>query len=55
MNVEGIINEIEWLETLFRLQDERPLRPDDAKANSAMHNETGTHDPAFRLWRPEDV
>jgi hypothetical protein len=55
MNAEGIINEIEWLEALFSLPDERPLLPADGKVESAVHDETCTHDPRFRLWRPEDV
>ena len=74
MNVEGIINEIEWLETLFKLPDNRqPKISERRKANRQNAatdrleklfslpderpepEETRTHDPRFRLWRPADV
>ncbi len=55
MNAERIIAEIELLENLFRLPDQRPPQMPDSKTANQKYDETYTDDPRFRLWRPCDV
>jgi hypothetical protein len=51
MDIEKTITEIELLEQILRLPDNRPLRMPDWKAANQKHDETYANNPWFRLWR----
>jgi hypothetical protein len=51
MDIEKTITEIELLEQILRLPDNRPLRMSDWKAANQKHDETYANNPWFRLWR----
>lgn len=51
MDIEKTITEIELLEQILRLQDNRPLRMSDWKAANQKHDETYANNPWFRLWK----
>jgi hypothetical protein len=53
MNAEKIIAEIEWLELLFRLPDDRPLQNADWKVEEQKDNQPSINDPWPRLPRQE--
>ncbi len=54
MDTEKTIAEIEMLEHLLSLRDERPLRMADWKAANRRHDEKYADDPWFRLWKRDD-
>ncbi len=45
MDAEKIIADIEWLEQLFRLPDNRPLQITDWKLGYKKDNETSINNP----------
>jgi hypothetical protein len=51
MDIEKTIIEIELLEQILRLPDNRPLRMSDWKAANQKHDETYANNPWFRLWK----
>jgi hypothetical protein len=51
MDVEKTIAEIEWLERLLSLGDNRQLRLADREAANQRHDETYAENPWFRLWK----
>ena len=51
MNLERIIAEIEWLERLFSLPDNRPLQLSDLYVVNQRHDEMYANNPWFRLWK----
>ena len=51
MDPEKVIAEIEMLEKIFSLPDNRPLQPADWKAANLKHDEMYANDPWFRLWK----
>jgi hypothetical protein len=53
MSAEQIIAEIEWLEHLFGLSDERLVQVVDLKAEKQADNETYINEPWPRLPRQE--
>ena len=55
MDTEKIITDIEWLEQLFRLPDNRPLQISDWKVGLQKKNETSINNPWFRPPSQDDV
>lgn len=55
MDTEKIITDIEWLEQLFRLPDNRPLQISDWKVGLLKENATYINNPWFRLPSQDDV
>lgn len=51
MDVEKIISEIEWLERIFSLPDQRRLLLADREAANRKHDEMYADNPWFRLWK----
>jgi hypothetical protein len=51
MEIERIIDEIEWLEEMLAMPDIRPLSPSDVAAANRRHDEKQAHSPWFRLWQ----
>jgi len=51
MDFEKTISEIEWLERIFTLPDNRPLKLADREAANQKHDETYATNPWFRLWK----
>lgn len=51
MDTEQIIAEIEKMERLFTLPDNRPLTAGDVSAANRRHDEKLAHSPWFRLWQ----
>lgn len=51
MDVEKIITEIELLERLYLLPDNRPMTPADRTAANRKHDEMNADNPWFRLWQ----
>jgi hypothetical protein len=51
MNLEKTIAEIEWLERLFTLPDNRPLQLSDLYTVNQRHDEMYANNPWFRLWK----
>jgi len=51
MDAEQTIAEIEWLERIFAVPDDRPLTAADLSAANRRHDETLAHSPWFRLWQ----
>ncbi|HET7209725.1 MAG TPA: hypothetical protein VFI95_24350 [Terriglobales bacterium] len=55
MDVELTIAEIEWLERVFVLPDNRPLSASDLSAANRRHDESLANSPWFRLWQAYGV
>jgi len=51
MDAEQTIADIEWLERMFAVPDNRPLSENDISAANRRHDETLAHSPWFRLWQ----
>jgi hypothetical protein len=51
MDAEQTIAEIERLERIFAVRDDRPLNPSDLAAANRRHDEMLAHSPWFKLWR----
>jgi hypothetical protein len=51
MDIEKIIEEIEWLERIYTLQDSRPMGLSDRYAANQRHDEMYADNPWFRLWK----
>ena len=51
LDIERIIFEIEWLERIHSLPDNRPLRLVDRYAANQKHDEKYAANPWFRLWQ----
>jgi hypothetical protein len=51
MDFEKTISEIEWLERIFTLPDNRPLKLADREAANQKHDEAYATNPWFRLWK----
>ena len=51
MDLDKTISEIEWLERIFSLPDNRPLRLQDREAANQRHDELLADNPWFRLWK----
>ena len=51
MDVEQTIGEIERLERMFTVPDDRPLSPSDISAANRRHDEMLAHSPWFQLWQ----
>jgi len=51
MDVEQTIAEIEWLERIIAVPDNRPLSPTDLSAANRRHDEMHAHSPWFQLWQ----
>ena len=54
MDVERIIAEIEWLEQLFRLPDNRPLQIAECNVGCEKDTEIIINNPWFRLLRHDN-
>jgi hypothetical protein len=55
MDAEQTIAEIERLERIFAVPDNRPLSPSDLAAANRRHDEMLAHSPWFRLWQQYGV
>jgi hypothetical protein len=55
MDAERTIADIEWLERMFAVPDNRPLSDSDISAANRRHDETLAHSPWFRLWQQYGV
>ncbi|HSB74644.1 MAG TPA: hypothetical protein VLC12_03290, partial [Terriglobales bacterium] len=51
MNCDKTIAEIEWLERLYSLPDDRPQQLSDLYAVNQRHDEKYANNPWFRLWQ----
>jgi hypothetical protein len=51
MDAEQTIAEIERLERIFAVPDNRPLSLNDLAAANRRHDEKQAHSPWFRLWQ----
>ena len=51
MDAEQTIAEIEWLEHIFAVPDNRPLSLSDLSAVNRRHDDMLAHSPWFRLWQ----
>jgi hypothetical protein len=51
MNCDKTIAEIEWLERLYDLPDNRPLQLSDRYAANQRHDEKYANNAWFRLWK----
>jgi hypothetical protein len=51
MEVERIISQVELLERIFAVPDNRPLSAQDIAAANRRHDEMLAHSPWFRLWQ----
>ena len=51
MDLEKTISEIEWLERIFSLPDQRPPGLRDREATNRRHDELLADNPWFRLWK----
>jgi hypothetical protein len=51
MDIEKTIAEIEWLEQIYSLPDNRGIRLADREAANRRHDETNAENPWFRLWK----
>jgi hypothetical protein len=51
MDVEKTIAEIEWLERIYVLPDDRQLRPVDRQIANQRHDEMYADNPWFKLWQ----
>src|ERR1700740_3523962 len=51
MDVERIIEEIEYLQEMFEAPDIRPLSASAISAANRRHDEMLAHSPWFRLWQ----
>jgi len=51
MDVEHTIAEIEWLERIFAVPDNRPMSASDLSAANRKHDESQARSPWFRLWQ----
>ena len=51
MDVDQTIAEIEWLESIFAVQDTRPLSPGDLAAANHRHDDRLAHSAWFRIWQ----
>jgi hypothetical protein len=55
MDVEQTIAEIERLERIFAVPDQRALSPSDIAAANQRHDKMLAHSPWFRLWQSYGV
>ncbi|HET9695881.1 MAG TPA: hypothetical protein VFP40_03375 [Terriglobales bacterium] len=51
MDPEKHIAEIEWLERVFALPDDRGTSASDREAANRRHDESIANSPWFKLWR----
>jgi hypothetical protein len=51
MNIDRTIAEIERLERIFAVPDNRPLSPSDLSAANRRHDDMLAYSPWFRLWQ----
>jgi hypothetical protein len=51
MDAEQTITEIEWLERIFAVPDNRPLSASDLSAVNRRHDDMHAQSPWFRLWQ----
>jgi len=51
MDTEQTIAEIELLERIFAVPDQRPLSPSDLSAANRRHDQKLANSPWFRIWQ----
>jgi hypothetical protein len=55
MDSEQTLGEIEWLERVFAVPDNRSLNSNDLCADNRRHDEVNANSPWFRLWQGASV